>query len=112
MEGEDSEVIRQCLFAAANGPFFPDWEFGTLFGLDRDEVRQIAEAWPVWENEREQSRAVSNALNNLLGYPHKHWEAWPGYISVGPREVALIFARWLGESEFDPSGRGYFDRLQ
>ena len=39
----DSRVIGECLRAAVNGPFFPDWEFSTLFGLTRDEVRAVAD---------------------------------------------------------------------
>jgi hypothetical protein len=111
-EGEDSEVIRQCLLAAANGPFFPDWEFPILFGLGRDIVRRVAEEWPSWDNEGEQSVAVNNALNHLLGYPHKRWDVWYDYISPSPSEVARVVARWRGEAEFDSSSKGYFDRLQ
>jgi hypothetical protein len=112
IDGEDSEVLRECLLGAANGPFFPDWEFSILFGLDRDVVRRVAEEWPSWDNEGEQSVAVNNALNHLLGYPHKRWDVWSDYISSSPIEVVRVLARWRGEDEFDPSGRGYFDRLQ
>ncbi len=61
-EEGDSEVIEQCLRAAADGPFFPDWEFTILFGFERDEVRRIAECWPNWGDEAEQARAVDAAM--------------------------------------------------
>jgi hypothetical protein len=34
----DKAIVGQALRAAANGPFFPDWEFHALFGLERSEV--------------------------------------------------------------------------
>jgi hypothetical protein len=30
----DKVILGQALSAAADGPFFPDWEFHTLFGLE------------------------------------------------------------------------------
>jgi hypothetical protein len=43
---EDAKIIGQCLRAASDGPFFPDWEFHTLFGLEREEVAAVAASWP------------------------------------------------------------------
>ena len=40
----DKAIVGQALRAAADGPFFPDWEFHTLFGLERSEVRAIADS--------------------------------------------------------------------
>ncbi len=39
----DKAVIGQALRAAADGPFFPDREFHTLFGLERSDVRATAD---------------------------------------------------------------------
>lgn len=110
-DSTDREVIGQCLRAAADGPFFPDWEFHTLFGFERVEIRRIAERWPDWDDDVEQADAINAAMNNLLGYPHRRWDAWHDYISPISSEVARIYARWRGESEIDPTGKGYFDRL-
>lgn len=41
----DIQAFRESLLAAARGPFFPDWEFHTLFGLERSEVESIAESF-------------------------------------------------------------------
>lgn len=35
MTSHDVQIIRQCLRAAVDGPFFPDWEFSTLIGAER-----------------------------------------------------------------------------
>jgi hypothetical protein len=110
-DAHDSEVIRQCLVAAADGPFFPDWEFHTLLGFERDEIRRIAQRWPDWDDALEQADAVNNVLNNLLGYPHGRSDVWHNYIAPTSAEVARTYARWRGE-DLDPSGKGYFDRLR
>ena len=66
----DVTMLGACLRAAADGPFFPDWEFETLFGLSRDEVRAAAEGWPANAARPEVEIAVYNSLANLNGYPH------------------------------------------
>ena len=38
----DFQAFKESLVAASRGPFFPDWEFHSLFGLDRPEVEAIA----------------------------------------------------------------------
>jgi hypothetical protein len=108
----DVEVVRECLTAAVQGPFFPEWEFHTLMGLERTEVADLLEAWPDSRGSEEQDLAVNNVLNNLLGYPHDEWRAWKNYISAQPAEVASVLTRWRGDEEFDPEARGYFDRLR
>lgn len=111
-EDADEAIIGQCLRAAALGPFFPDWEFETLFGFEREEIRQIAERWPHWDDEIEQADSVNNTLNMLLGYPHGREDVWHDYISPNAAEVARVYSRWRGEGEIDPSAKGHFDRLR
>ncbi|QDE89427.1 hypothetical protein BHS06_10910 [Myxococcus xanthus] len=89
-----AKIIEECLRAAVEGPFFPDWEFPVLFGFDRTEVAAILASWPVWDDFKAQSAAVNNSLNNLLGYPHKKWAQWPQSISGSPEEVDAVFTRW------------------
>jgi hypothetical protein len=67
----DIGLIKDCLTAAVDGTFFPDWEFGTLFGFDRIEVKAILQCWPHgFPQDDDVRRAAIGALNNLLGYPH------------------------------------------
>ena len=114
----DDELIRRALKATVDGPYFPDWEFHALFGLSRDDVRAVLDAWPSepsavsgYETGAEVQRAgVNNAFNNLLGYPHGHDEQLVEDVGVSKRDLALVFARWRKE-DFDPGARGYFDRM-
>lgn len=84
----DKAVVGQALRAAVDGPFFPEWEFHTLFGLARSEVRAVADAWPnVDSTDANVALAVNNSLGNLVGYPHGQDFAWSRWISVEPREL-------------------------
>jgi hypothetical protein len=74
---EQRKLVRKCLIAAVEGPFFPDWEFHLLFSLERDEVRMIANQWPtIDESDDDVRRAIKNSFNKLLGYPHGEAEAF------------------------------------
>jgi hypothetical protein len=94
MDGLDTQAratIKQCLNAAARGPFFPDWEFQTLFGVDRQTVLAVHDAWPRQTVDDEDFRsAIIGSLNNLLGYPHQRDDCWSDYITASPLEVKRI----------------------
>jgi hypothetical protein len=91
----DRQVIGECLTAAAEGPFFPDWEFHTLFGLYRWEVEEIAAAWPhVSDADERVALAINNSMGNLLGYPSGCQKEWPNYLSVSSQEVDRVFSEW------------------
>ena len=91
-------TVRECLAAAANGPFFPDWEFQTLFGVERSEVRSILDAWPNLDETNENVLlAINNSMNHLLGYPHGREREWSQYISARPEDVARILQKWRSE---------------
>lgn len=92
---EEKEVVFQCLRAAVDGPFFPEWEFFALFGLNRQDVARIVNTLPqVDDSEEIVSLAINNAMANLLGYPHGGTIAWRQFISVSQDEVQRIFERW------------------
>src|SRR5580704_10236180 len=90
----DKAVVGQALRAAADGPFFPGSEFHTLFGLPRNEVRAVADAWPnVDSTAADVALAVNNTLTNLVGYPHGQDLAWSQWISVEPPELETLRRR-------------------
>jgi hypothetical protein len=96
-EGE-KHVVHECLLAAAEGPFFPDWEFHTLFGMERAELVEITAAWPaIDEDDEKVDLAINNAMNNLLGYPHERGDVWPEYVSVPRHEVDRILWKYRGD---------------
>lgn len=112
MHSEDQRTIRDCLRAAVDGPFFPDWEFQTLIGLERDDVAAVVAEWPESSRPDNQALAVNNVLTNLLSYAHgTSRETWHRFIGAAPREVAEVLARWRGEEGQNPSAENYFKRL-
>ena len=104
----DKVILGQALRAAADGPFFPDWEFHTLFGLERNEVRAIANGWPQPAASSEEVEiAVNGSLNNLLGYPHQQDAVWSRWVSVDRHQLNELFNRLRGLRD-----ESYFDRLR
>ncbi len=95
LSNDEKRVVFECIKAAAEGPFFPDREFHTLFGLERSEVTQILSDWPDFDEHDMKVRvAISNSMNNLIGYPHNCENIWDDYISVSLPEVEKIFGKW------------------
>ncbi|MEO8680092.1 MAG: hypothetical protein ABI665_13655 [Vicinamibacterales bacterium] len=88
---EDTALVGACLEAAATGPFFPDWEFETLFGLSRDQLRAVSKRWPENVDEEETEIAVRNTLANLCGYPHKQEERLAEMVSATPDRVRQLW---------------------
>ena len=105
------KIIGECLHAAAYGPFFPLREFATLFGLEREEVAEVSDEWPVVvKSHTNLQTAVNNSLNHLLAYPIKNKDQWGEYISVDRKDLVQVYAAWRGKPTPN-TPRGYFDRL-
>lgn len=102
----ESEVVGQILRAAAEGPFFPDWEFQTLFGLTRADVRKVAEGWPLPALSSELVElAVNNSFNWMLSYPHRKHDQWEDWISVDQIAANELFNRLRGKGNETPFER-------
>jgi hypothetical protein len=95
----EKQTVFECLRAASDGPFFPDWEFQTLFGLERNQVRRIAAAIPdINDSSEEVALAINNAMAHLTGYPHQKETLWSQFISVSEEEVDRVFDKWRGDA--------------
>jgi hypothetical protein len=87
-------IVAGCLAATVQGKFFPEWEFQTLFGVDRSVVARVMTAWPFVDAEDWKVRAaVVGALNHLLGYPHGLDKELPKYMSASTEEVKETLSR-------------------
>ena len=91
----DIAIVRQCIDLVTEGPTFEEWEFETLFGRTRDEVRATGASLGVAGSKTHDTVVVvGDVLNNLAGYPgaERDWAKW---VSV-PRGVALsVLEGWL-----------------
>lgn len=101
------EFIRRCLFEAADGPYFPDWEFQTLFGLERSQVRSVARDWPPSnEDDATVCDAIGGALDNLCGYPHGFEKRLEELERATGFEVGTVREEW-----FKPDDRGVPEQI-
>jgi hypothetical protein len=92
---EDRRIIAEALKAAVEGPFFPDEEFHSIFGLERAEVAEVSRSWPnVDEADDRVGIAVNNTLVNLTGYPHKKEKDWDRFLSVPESWLLEVLGRW------------------
>ena len=95
LSDDEKVIVFEVLTASAKGPFFPDWEFHSLFGLNRNEVTAIVNSWEKIDKESENvNLAINNSFNNLIGYPHKKNELLPQYISASRDQLEIIFKKW------------------
>jgi hypothetical protein len=102
----ESHIVGQALRAAADGPFFPDGIFQTLIGLSREQVRRIADEWPLPNLPPEDVMlAVNNSLNWLLSYPHRKHDLWSEWISVDQIAVNEIYNKIRGKCNETPFER-------
>jgi hypothetical protein len=91
LDQHDIDVVRHCLNAATNGPFFPDWEFQTLLGVDRATVRKVLLDWPAQTVPHvDFVCAVAGSVNNLTGYPHDREDVWDDYIPASRAQVSAL----------------------
>jgi hypothetical protein len=91
---EEVDTGRRSLRATIEGSFFPDWEFETLIGANRDEVREVYAAWPRRTVEQKVFRCVVfNSMANLIGYPHGKEEELIAYIPQGRAAVVELLDR-------------------
>lgn len=88
---DDLEVVRGALEATVKGDFFPDWEFQTLFGVNRDEVREVLSSWPSQSvDDVTFICAFRNSLSHLSGYPHGQEQEILRYVPGGVAEIRRV----------------------
>lgn len=88
LSSTEIEIVRRALQATVEGDFFPDWEFETLIGVDREMVREVYKTWPQQMLARDDfSCAVVGSLNNLVGYPHGKEEELIAFVPEGREAI-------------------------
>ena len=114
LSGAEREVVCQCLRAAVDGPFFPDFEFLALLGTERAELSALLDLWPRLDDTDGHIHAlINNAILNLLCYPHQCEADWPKHIEVPVEEVGRIYAKWRGVRPKDYlDAKDYFDAME
>jgi len=68
---DELATISRCLEAANREDVIPEWEFQTLFGIERSVLEDVLARWSevdLWDEPT--LLAVNNALVNIACYPH------------------------------------------
>jgi hypothetical protein len=91
---DEREIVRRCLVAAAQGPYFPDWEFPMVFGVARAEVAEILRRWPYVDDSKVVDAAINNAFVNLLWYPHEMTDQLEDELGVTTARLEQVFTKW------------------
>lgn len=99
LSDEEMSIVDQCLRAAVDGPFFPEWEFETLIGVTREELKDLAADWRSHRVSEQTSDAVVSVLNNLVGYPHGEELVWNSFISVTPAVASTLLEKVLAQRQ-------------
>ncbi len=95
LSADQRELVQRCISAALHGPYLDDDdEFEAIMGITRDELAETLAAWPKAAAHGSSVYAVSNALNNLLGYPHGQWRQLSRELEATEQEVAEALAAW------------------
>lgn len=108
LSDRDLQIIGEASTAAIEGPFFPDWEFATLMGPTRDQLRAVLANWPDDRSE-DALIGVNNVLLHL-GHQHDHhpveWSTWGWYSTAMPEDLRKALIHWranLGWNSDRPS---------
>ena len=87
-------IVKECLKASLDGPFFPDWEYETLIGAKKSEIEKIIQGLPnIHENKYDITQVICSCLGNLIGYPHGREDEWEKYVSANYNDVLNIIAK-------------------
>jgi len=90
LSAAERAVLDACFRETTEGPYFPDWEFPTLFGVTRDKVRASRRHWAAGKAERQDHVIASQVLNNLISYPHGLAKQLSATVGGSVEELSLL----------------------
>jgi hypothetical protein len=109
---EQRRLVAACLSAIVRGPYVDDDdEFRAVMGVTREEAAAVADSWPEPAGHGYSFVTVNNALNNLLGYPHRQWRELSRFIGADEGAVAQALMAWREDDRRESGGKAYFDAL-
>jgi hypothetical protein len=112
ISAEDWAKIGRIVEVAANGPFFDDGEFETLFGVTREFVREMAAAWPeVDVSDQNTLVGINNSILHIVTYPHGKRERLPSLIGLSVEQISTLF-KVFRESRGSPLPTDYLSAFE
>ncbi len=92
----EREVVYRCLKAVVEEDFVPDCDFISVFGVTKDDIREIISRWPDVDDvtEFKVALAIADTLINLVGYPHNKDDFLLEYTGATRHEINYISEKW------------------
>ena len=93
---EEQDVVMQCLYAVAEGNILAG-EYQTRLGVEHEELRQIAAAFPDIDDSDDASKealAIHNCLNEVCNGIHFSEREWNKWFTVDRATVDGVFRKW------------------
>jgi hypothetical protein len=109
---EDHHRIIAAMNLAAENSLFPEWEFHTIFGVNRDTLRSVARNWPKVDFHSSDVRcAVLNSINNLVGYPHRNQALVEETLKADAATLIELYRRVAAMLAIKPDSENYASRV-
>lgn len=93
LSSADMDLIRDCLNAAVEGPFFPGDAFAQWFDLTRAQMRQKLAAWPQTVDDEFFGPLAWRVLHHLLHGRHGQEAAIASFVPAGGDEASAVLMR-------------------
>ena len=90
LSAAERALLDACFRETTEGPYFPDWEFPTLFGATRDKVRASRRHWAAAKTDSQDHHIASHVLTNLISYPHGLAKQLGDTVGGGVEELSLL----------------------
>lgn len=108
---DELETIKICMEASCMEMFFPEWEFHTLFGMDRVDLKEAINLFPNLDCENEvHDAAMRNSLLHLVFYPHGCDKELKNMLNKDLKEIKNVIDKIIAtdksKSKYDPKTIG------
>lgn len=104
---QEQRLILEAMTAILNGPYIDDAEFQTRLGIDRLQLREVLDTWPVIEDDNEDSHAciaINNCMNEVCYGIEISSAAWSKWFTAPRSDVAAVYARWAKLKGYHATG--------
>ena len=96
LKARELDAILCTMKAVAFGSFFDDSEFHILFGVTREELKEVISKWPDVNdlNPEVVELSINNSFANLLGYLNINKSELDKYINIDRQSMRDLYIKW------------------
>lgn len=99
LQKSDLETAYHCLRAVVYGPFIEDSQFQPRLGFTRNQMQEVASAWPTIDDIERHPNTLSailacmNEVCHGIRFSEQEWRFW---FSETPEEIRHVYLKWKG----------------